>query len=219
MSRLAAFCWGVAIASALAGLLLVKGQSARHDDEAELWRVRAIEAERQLAAARNHVSARPEYTTTPLESASEPAAVTAPSTQGWNPPPAQSAALPPAPDPAWLATAHQGQQEEWNALVAGALQAEVQRRLSHALPPEQQQRLVDTLARLRDASLGLSQEPLDPEDPLSLSDQLTRTIVLLEADRTFRHELGIGVSDFLQGLNGGQIEEVVPVEPAVEASE
>jgi hypothetical protein len=98
--------------------------------------------------------------------------------------------------------------------VAGALQLEVQRRLGRRLPPEQAQRLVETLARLRDASLGLSQEPGNPEDPSSLRDQLTRTIVLLEAERTFQKELGISVSDFLQGLAGDQIEEVSPVEPA-----
>jgi len=42
--------------------------------------------------------------------------------------------------------------------------------------------------------------------------------VLLEADRVFRKELGIGVSDFLQGLDSNQIEEVSPIEPASESS-
>lgn len=34
------------------------------------------------------------------------------------------------------------------------------------------------------------------------------TLELLEADRTFRNELGIGVSEFIRRLDRNQIEEV-----------
>jgi hypothetical protein len=70
--------------------------------------------------------------------------------------------------------------------------------------------LVDTLARLREASLALNQDPLDEADPSFLSEHLMGTLTLLEADRTFRNELGIGVSEFIRGLDRSQIEEVTP---------
>jgi hypothetical protein len=99
-------------------------------------------------------------------------------------------------------------QHEWKALVTGTLQAEVQRRLGRRLPEDQERRLVDTLARLRDASLALNQDPPDEADASFLSEQLMGTLESLEADRTFRNELGIGVSEFIRRLDRSQIEEV-----------
>jgi hypothetical protein len=99
-------------------------------------------------------------------------------------------------------------QQDWKALVTGTVQAEVQKRSGRTLPQEQELRLVDTLARLRDASLTLNQDPLDEADPSFLSEQLMGTRALLEADRTFRNELGIGVPEFIRGLDPSQIEEV-----------
>ena len=212
--RRAAFFLGVAVVGTLAALLFVTLPHARRDEELERWRTRAAEAERQLAALRDRlesVSAQLASVSARLEAVSQPAAVPTSSAQTCPSPPTGSLlSPPPPPEPTWRDPTHQ---DEWDALVAGALQLEVQRRLGRMLPPEQEQRLVETLAHLRDASRELSQEPVTPEAPASLRAHLTRTLVLLEADRTFRQELGIGVSDFLQGLAGDQIEEVAPVEP------
>jgi hypothetical protein len=75
------------------------------------------------------------------------------------------------------------------------------------------ERLLETLRRLRDASAGLRSELLDPQNPDSLRDHLARTLVLVESDRLFREELGIGFSDFLRGLSGNPVEEIHPAEP------
>jgi len=218
VTRASAFLWGVAIASISALLFFSTRPLPKQNEEVEHWRERAYEAERQLALLRNRlasVSAQLESVSARLEPLSPPTASaafstpehTAPTSDVW-----RSSIV--APD---LPLLDPTRQEEWDALVAGTLQSEVHRRLGHALSPEQEQRLVETLARLRAASLELGEETVDPEDPLSLSAHLMRTIVLLEADRSFRNELGIGVSDFLQGLSEDQIEEVSPIEPASES--
>lgn len=212
MNRIVPFFLRMAVASAVAALLFIM-YAARRDDETQRWRSLAYQAESQLAQLKV-VRDRPESASPQREMVSKPvAALRAPAQERFVPP--QPASLPQLPPPA-PSVLDPDRQEEWTALVTGALQSEVQRRLGHALPPEQEQRLVETLARLRDTSLGLGEESVDTEDPAALRDRLARTLVLLEADRTFRTELGIGVSDFLQGLNGGQIEEVFPVEPTSE---
>ena len=215
MTRTSALLWGVAIASASVLLVLTPWQPLTQEKEIKQWRERAYEAEHQLALLRSRlesVSAQLESVSTRLDALPSPTAGVACST------PTQTT-LPPDPSPSSiippdLTLSDLTRREEWDALVAGTLQAEVHRRLGRTLSPEQEQRLVGILARLRDASLELGEETVDPEDPLSLSAHLMRTIVLLEADRSFRNELGISVSDFLQGLNEDQIEEVSPVESA-----
>lgn len=214
MTRTAAFCLGAALAGAVVGLLFVALQLAGRNDEAERWQVRALEAERHLSSLRDRLeslSARSESTPARLDSREKPLVGTTSSAQGL--PAAPAKAPPPLPPPRLDSTVFDpARQHEWDALITGTLQSEVQRRLGHTLAPEQEQRLVEALARLRDASLGLNREPSDPEDPAALSDHLVRTIVLLEVDRTFRDELGTGVSDFLQGLERNQVEEVTPGE-------
>jgi hypothetical protein len=217
MGRSRTYVWGVTVASVIAALLLGAWLITRRSYEAERWRTRALAAERQLASLRDQL----ESVSAQLQSLSRRRAAVSPTAvvPALAPEPprpsSQSALLPPPLDPTPLGPARQ---DEWNALVTGALQSEVQRQLGRTLPPEQEQRLVETLARLRDASSGLSEEPFDPEDPLSLRNRLTRTIILLEADRTFRDELGIGVSDFLRGLDAGQIEEVAPGKPRADTA-
>ena len=218
MTHLSAFLWGVALASGSALLFVTTHQPPTQEKEIEQWQERAYEAERRLALLRSRlasVSTQLESLSTRVESLSPSTTATALST------PVQAAPLleasPSSVVPSDFAPPDLTRQEEWNALVAGTLQAEVQQRLGHTLLPEQEQRLVETLARLRDASLELGEETVDPEDPHSLSAHLMRTIVLLEADRSFRNELGIGLSDFLQGLSEDQIEEVSPVEPVLES--
>lgn len=104
-------------------------------------------------------------------------------------------------------------QAQWDTLVSSALEREVEQRLGQRLSPERMTRLLDGLRRLREASVGLRPEFLDPGDPDSLRDHLARTLVLVESDRLLREELGIGFSDFLRGLDGDPIEEVHPAKP------
>lgn len=199
------------VAGTIAALFFIALPSKGHNDKAGPWRLRASEAKGGLALMRNRL----ESASAQRQAVSKPAAAPrSPAQERTVSSAASSLPQPPSSNPALLDPARQ---DEWNILVTGALQSEVQRRLRHTLPLEQEQRLVETLARLRDASIGLErEEPFDAEDPSALHDHLVRTLVRLEADRTFRAELGIGVSDFLQGLSGDQVEEVFPVEPASE---
>jgi hypothetical protein len=99
---------------------------------------------------------------------------------------------------------------EWTALVGEMLETEVARRRDEKLTADKKQRLVAELARLREASLSLQRAPAEPDDPAELRDRLTQTLALVQADQAFRKELGLGVSEFLQGANPGAIEEVPP---------
>lgn len=96
----------------------------------------------------------------------------------------------------------------WEAIVGGMLAQEVERRFGARLAPQKKARLLDALARLREASLGLQQAPSDPRTAGDLRERLARQLALLEADRTFRAELGVGAAEFLQGLDAGAIEDV-----------
>jgi hypothetical protein len=97
---------------------------------------------------------------------------------------------------------------EWNVLVGGMLEWEVERRTGQKLSAGQRDRLLAELARLRDASLALQEAPSDPDDPAELRERLTRTLVLMQVDETFRRELGVGVADFLKGLDPRAVEDV-----------
>jgi hypothetical protein len=44
----------------------------------------------------------------------------------------------------------------------------------------------------------------------ALRERLTQTLALVEVDQTFRKELGVGVTEFLQELNSSAIEDVSP---------
>jgi hypothetical protein len=99
---------------------------------------------------------------------------------------------------------------EWNALVGGMLEWEVERRTGQTLDAETGERLVSELGRLREASLALQESPAEPGDSAELRERLTQTLALVQVDQTFRKELGVGVAEFLQGLNSGVIEDVAP---------
>jgi hypothetical protein len=205
VNRIKAFFLGAGAVGAIAFLLFANYPAERlvkEGQEAERWRARAEAAERELDLLRTRLESLPEsqQAVSLSSSAAKPRAPTcAPSTPTVSPPVSY-------PD-AWLDPARQ---EEWNALVSSALENEVERRLGHTLSPERVERLVETLRRLRDASIGLHSGFPDPEDPDSLRDQLAREIMLVESDRIIRTELGIGVSDFLRGLDGNPVEEVFP---------
>jgi hypothetical protein len=97
---------------------------------------------------------------------------------------------------------------EWNVLVGGMLEWEVERRTGQRLSAEQRDRLLAELARLRDASLALQEAPSEPDYPAELRERLTRTLALVQVDETFRRELGVGVADFLEGLDPRAVEDV-----------
>lgn len=94
----------------------------------------------------------------------------------------------------------------WAALVSGTLEQEVERRLGVRLEADRKARLLDALARMREASLGLQDEVVERPDEQALRERLGRQLVLLEVDRTFRDELGIGVAEFLQGLDSRDVD-------------
>jgi hypothetical protein len=208
VNRITAFLLGAGAVAAITFLLFANPPTERlvkEGEETERWRTRAEAAERELDLLRARPESLPDsQPAVPLSSsAAKPWAPTcAPSTPGVSPPASY-------PD-AWLDPARQ---EEWNALASSALENEVERRLGHTLSPDRIERLVETLRRLRDASIGLRSEFPNPEDPDSLRDQLAREIMLVESDRIIRGELGIGVSDFLRGLDGNPVEEVFPIKP------
>jgi hypothetical protein len=99
---------------------------------------------------------------------------------------------------------------EWNALVGGMLEWEVARHTGQKLTAEKKDRLISELSRLREASLALQQAPPEPHDPPELRDRLTQTLALVQVDEAFRKELGLGVAEFLRGLNSSAIEDVSP---------
>jgi hypothetical protein len=90
------------------------------------------------------------------------------------------------------------------------LESEVARRTDEKLTPEKKQRLISELSRLREASLALQQSPAEPDDPAEVRERLTQTLALVQVDRTFRKELGVGVAEFLQGLEPNAVESVSP---------
>jgi hypothetical protein len=208
MLRLDILLCGAVIGSVVVtALALFTLQRNRNDDDAGRRQEHAHEAE--LAPTRHRLpSASTQFSSSArLESGREHSVDASVFAQGAVRSSIESSFARPADSPPSLAPERQ---HEWKAVVTGTLQAEAQRRLGRRLPQDQERRLVDTLARLRDASLALNQDPLDEADPSFLSEHLMGTLTLLEADRTFRNELGIGVSEFIRGLDRSQIEEVTP---------
>lgn len=115
-----------------------------------------------------------------------------------------------APQVASRSAARVDEGSDWDALVGGMLEWEVERRTGQKLDGETRQRLVSELGRLREASLLLQESPAAPGDAAELREQLARTLALVQVDQTFRNELGVGVAEFLQGLNSRAIEDVPP---------
>ena len=97
---------------------------------------------------------------------------------------------------------------EWNALVGGMLEWQVERRTGEQLSAAQRDRLVSELARLRQASLALQEAPAEPDAPAELRERLARTLTLAQVDEVFREELGVGVAEFLRDMNPDAVEDV-----------
>jgi hypothetical protein len=199
MSRVAAFLSGAGVAGAIA--VFAHSPQVPVDEDVDQWQARARKAERELTMLRTQLESSAARQST-ASSTSIPVTTPGPISSPTIPPP------PPSPDVEFDPVRH----EQWDALVSGALEREVEQRLGQRLSPERTARLLEALRRLRDASAGLRSEFLDPQNPDSLRDHLARTLVLVESDRLFREELGIGFSDFLRGLDGNPVEEVHPAE-------
>lgn len=206
----------MAVAGAAAALITrTPPPAAPEHPRVASWQPRVEQAERELAAAR----LREKSLIAQLESLSGRYDALAArfdelvrhATQ--SPPPAQPAAAA-ATEPQVAATPEfqPVSEQQWEALVSGALQTEIERRFGQALPPERQQRLVDALARVRAAAASMPVEEAGSNDAAPLRQQLTRSIILLEADRVFREETGTGVTEFLRGLDAEQVEDMNAVD-------
>lgn len=213
MKTVLAFAAGLLLGVAAAGLLS-RAWRPEPVRRANPWRARAERAERDLAEARRRVDAlaarlqdsanRLDTLAAELEKQREASISGPPPTQaGATEEAAGVARAEPTPTPEFQPVSD----EQWDALVRGALESEVERRLGTTLPPERMERLMESLRELRDASQQLTED--EPGAGVGTSRaELTRTIVLLQADRVFRDELGIGVGDFLRSLDEGQVEEI-----------
>ncbi len=202
MSRIPAFLLGAALAGVVT-LLLARGGPAPRDDDADRGSEQVRESGREIAALR----ARVEWLSAELGAARARAAENEAVRDAEVPSPSDAPVGDGAPEPPELMD-----EDVWLSLVSGALRAEFQRRLGQQLAPQQETRMLEILTQVRDASLLYERHALDSEDAGARRDRLTRTVILLELDRAFREEMGIGVADFVRGLDPDSIEEV-PAEP------
>lgn len=97
--------------------------------------------------------------------------------------------------------------EAWREQVARAVRPVVSERLGRAPTPEEEQRLVDALGSVGPAARTLDREMLDPDDPKSIARVREQTRVLVEADRTCRDLLGMGVAELLRRLDPSSIDD------------
>jgi len=96
---------------------------------------------------------------------------------------------------------------QWDELINGAFESEVER-MNLSMDPEKKVRLLSALNKIRETSISLQSNTMDKTDPHYLRKRLQMSVALLEVDRIFRKELNMGVSEFLDGVNRDQIEEV-----------
>lgn len=97
--------------------------------------------------------------------------------------------------------------DAWRAQVASAVGRVARDDLGRRLTPADEQRLVDALASVGPAARSLDREELDPDDPASLERVRRQTQTLVEADRTCRDILGIGVAELLRRLDPSGVED------------
>jgi hypothetical protein len=192
LGRLVWFLAGATAGAVVAALFVLgsMGPELRARSQPDAWRARALEAERQIAALRERIAA--------LESSARS--------------PAEGGA-PAAPEPTPLALAPSREQrelapderaDEWDVLIAGAVD-EAAERLGRTPTAEERAELIEALRDVRRAALSLDAEgeALDASgEPgeTAWGDRLTRSLVLLEADRRAREVLGVGVPELLSAL-------------------
>lgn len=76
------------------------------------------------------------------------------------------------------------------------------------LEPEQRVRLISALAKLQESSVLLNSKQYNVSDPEYLRSRIDRSIRILEVNRLFEHELGIGVSQFLSSIDSSAVQDV-----------
>ena len=213
MRSAAAFAAGVLVALVAASFVLRPTQGAG-DRNAVYWQQRAQAAERDLVGLRQQL----EQLTTQLTglttrydalsqrfqalsqtaTAQDPAAATAPSASAR---PSPEGTPEPQPSAVEVIELPPIGEEQWQVLVGDTFRSAIERRLGYPIPPQREQRLLNQLQRLRDASRSLDVENLDAADPEKPGLEARRNAVLVEADGVFREELGVGVAEFLREVD------------------
>lgn len=97
--------------------------------------------------------------------------------------------------------------DAWRAQAARAVRRILTERLGRAPTADEERRVVDALGTVGPAARTLDREMLDPDDPKSIARIREQTRVLVEADRTVRDLLGIGVADLLRRLDPSGIDD------------
>jgi len=91
------------------------------------------------------------------------------------------------------------------------LNGELEKALNDAgnnLEPEKRGRLMTALSKLKESSLLQNNTQYDASDPEYLRSRIDRSIRILEVNRVFEHELGMGVSQFLNSVDPSAVEDV-----------
>lgn len=80
--------------------------------------------------------------------------------------------------------------------------------IKNDLKPEQRNRLILALAKLQESSVLQNSKQYDASDPEYLRSRIDRSVRILEVNRVFEHELGIGVSQFLNSLDSSAVQDL-----------
>lgn len=97
--------------------------------------------------------------------------------------------------------------DAWRERAARAVRPIITARLGRAPTPDEERRVVDALGTVGPAARSLDRGMLDPDDPRSIARIREQTRVLVEADRTVRDLLGIGVAELLRRLDPSGIDD------------
>lgn len=95
----------------------------------------------------------------------------------------------------------------WREQVARVVRPLLAERLGRAPTPDEERRLIDALGTVGPAARSLDRGMLDPDDPRSIARIREQTRVLVEADRTVRDLLGIGVAELLRRLDPASVDD------------
>lgn len=76
------------------------------------------------------------------------------------------------------------------------------------LDPEKRIRLITALTKLKESSVLQNSKQYEESDPEYLRSRIDRSIRILEVNRVFERELGIGVSQFINLLDSSEVEDV-----------
>lgn len=97
--------------------------------------------------------------------------------------------------------------DAWREQVTRAVRPILAERLGRPPTHEEERRVVAALGTVGPAARSLDRGMLDPDDPRSIARIREQTRVLVEADRTVRDLLGIGVAELLRRLDPSGIDD------------